>query len=138
MLSFVDDGEGGRHTLVTNAVPKSSETHDLSIFSLGIVGNLFLATILLQPFIKPLRYHNASLALFHGVPHPSIRHQRVVSSVDCLHDGTVIWVSFGPEWNEPCNWVSVMAFWISLVLQIGTPFHHLKLVFDLFRAFSWS
>ena len=65
--------------------------------------HLVPSTILFQPLIETLRNHDAALPLLHGVPHAPVLDERVVASIDRLHDGLVIGIALSPERDEACS-----------------------------------
>lgn len=62
-------------TLELHAIPESREAHELPVFALGKVWQLFFTVVLLEPFVEALRDYDAALLLLHGRPHTAIFHQ---------------------------------------------------------------
>ena len=99
------------------------------------MGDLFLPTVLLQPLIETLRNDNTPLAFFHRGPHPTVPHQRVITSIDCPHDRAVVGVTLGPEWHKPYRRVSVIILGTMPAdheSPLPTPLHRLKFIPGLF------
>ena len=107
-------------TFVLYAVPETSKTHELPILSLRIMRDLLLSAIFLQPLVEALGHDYAPLFLLHSVPHTAVRRQRIIASIDCLHDGTIVWVSLRPErYETPLHSLEFVSgfFWVLQILR---------------------
>ena len=58
-----------RPTFILDAVPQSSETHELPVFPLREVRYFGLSVALLQPLVEALRYDKEAFAHLHRRPH---------------------------------------------------------------------
>lgn len=95
--NFIPMADFFRHTFIFNTVPQSSKAHELLVHSLHIMRDLLLPSVFLQPLIEALRHDDTSFLLLHGVPHPTIYSQRIISCIDCLHNRSIIRVPLRPK-----------------------------------------